>query len=422
MNLLLITPYIPYPLSEGGKISQFAMIDYLRHHQSITLILVANDEESINNISQLQSLWPEVDIKTINTYVIVNEKKTIKKYVLNKLRSFKDLFKTTIKFDPPSSDFDNHGLFTFAYPKSRIFIKQLLNIIHSKEYDLVQIDLLDYIDLVHLIPDHIKKVFVHHEIRFARLESGSSKNDDKFESYIKSYVKNIEGVILKNFDGIMVFSESDKLKLEKFPALVGKVFNSPFPILDKDFSDLNNIDTKVDKLVFVGGDGHLPNIDAVDWYASDIYPMIKNFTDLKLHVIGRWSIENQQVISKKCNNNVYFAGFVDNLKTYCKNSIMLVPVRIGSGIRTKILYAMAHGTPIISTSIGCEGIELIDDDSIAIANTSNEFKDSILKLSNNLQALECMSKNAQKIAKTKYSQQAAGELRNKILQEITFAN
>lgn len=421
MTILNITPYIPYPLSEGGKISQFAIIDYLRNLDSLTIILVAYTLSDIENIEHLKYLWPNVDIKTINFYK-EKPKKSFQKSLKRKLKSLIIFFKNREVVIQNESDFQNNYLINTPFVKSEEFINKFKEIINSKAFDIVQIDLFDFIDLVYLIPAQVKKVFVHHEIKIARLESATTDPNSIFENYIKSFVENSEIGLLKLYDAIFVFSDIDKYKLEQFPELRGKVFNSPFPILNNDFVELDNNNEKIDKIVFVGGDAHLPNKDAIEWYANEIYPLVKNSANLKLHVIGKWNKENIDRILTKCGNSIHFAGFVEDLKKYCKNSIMIVPVRIGSGIRTKILYAMAQGTPVISTSIGCEGIEVIDGESILIANTKEGFNMSILKLYQNTDTAYDIACKAQKVAKSKYSQQAAGKLRNQLLLDLVNTN
>ena len=80
---------------------------------------------------------------------------------------------------------------------------------------------------------------------------------------------------------------------------------------------------------------------------------------------------------------------------------MVVPLRLGSGIRTKILYAMAHGTPIISTSIGCEGLGITHLKEIIISNSNVEFAKSIINLVKNTSLREKLAVNAQNLAKIK---------------------
>ena len=416
MNLLFITPYIPFPLTEGGKISQFAMIDYLRNHQNITLVLLADRIEKLDDINSLKTLWQNVDFEIISTYNTNPPKKSRSRIIIDQVKSIKSRLNNEVNIVTPNSDFDQAGIFNLTYLKSRDFISQLNTIINKKKFDLVQIDLLDFIDLVNVIPENIKKIFVHHEIRFARLLTGFDRNDAVYQNYIINYVKASEVKMLSFYDKILVFSDDDKIKLEDSPELKGKVFTSPFPILNADFIDIQDTYNVIDKLTFIGGDSHFPNFDAVEWFTSEIIPLLP--PSLQLHVIGNWNRENIDLISGNSKGRVIFSGFVKDLKEYCKNSIMIVPLRLGSGIRTKILYAMAHGTPIISTSIGCEGLGVTNMKEIVIADSNQIFAKSIGMLAQDQILMKSLVVNAQKLVKSKYSQDAAGSVRLQLIKSI----
>jgi glycosyltransferase involved in cell wall biosynthesis len=232
------------------------------------------------------------------------------------------------------------------------------------------------------------------------------------------FVRLRELSVLQHYDGIFVFSEDDRKRL--LADLPGKlVFNIPFPVLDDQFSDLTERAIQINKLVFVGGEGHEPNRDAVEWYANEICTEVSKDYKLNLHVIGNWSKKTINSLQKQ--KPISFAGVIEDLAGYCKDSIMLVPVRVGSGIRTKILYAMAQGVPVISTTIGCEGINAENGKEILIADTPREFSEAVGTLLSQPERTLSMIKNAQNLIRNKYSQRINAELRqdyyNQILSE-----
>ncbi len=83
----------------------------------------------------------------------------------------------------------------------------------------------------------------------------------------------------------------------------------------------------------------MPNYDAVKWYVENIAYDIYKETNLKTHIVGKW---NEAQITSLSSEAVVFEGFVEDLKLFSRKSLSISPVRIGSGIRTKILYAMAQ--------------------------------------------------------------------------------
>lgn len=217
------------------------------------------------------------------------------------------------------------------------------------------------------------------------------------------------------YDGVFVFSEDDRKKLVRY--LTGSnVLVAPFPVLDSYFRIIKSDLLQIKKLVFVGGEGHEPNKDAVEWYINEIGNEVRKLQNLTLHVVGKWSKETKE--KYKGNDLVCFPGYIEDLISYCENSIMVVPVRTGSGIRAKILYAMAQGVPVVSASVGCEGIGVIDNTHLLIANNPQEFSKAIHSIVTNPDMSYSLVTNAQKLIKEKYSQQVAGELRQYYLNEL----
>lgn len=205
MNILIITPKIPYPLTEGGKISQYAVIDYLRGKHSVILVSATYTSEDEKNLDALKQLWPEVTIEKIQMwstspqirkeYLIKMQNRLLT--ILKKIRSnvkkwVKKLFYIDKKQEIPVSEIDSPWIVQIAPVKNRKFINGLLNIVNKYKIDIIQIDFLEYVDLVLALPKEIKKVFVHHEIKFARVASTlkiSPNEFTPFNNYILDFVR-----------------------------------------------------------------------------------------------------------------------------------------------------------------------------------------------------------------------------------------
>src|SRR3989337_1087524 len=107
-------------------------------------------------------------------------------------------------------------------------------------------------------------------------------------------------------------------------------------------------------------------------------------------------------------------GYVDDVRPYFAGStISICPIRDGGGTRLKILDAMAMGMPIISTTIGCEGIDVSPGTDVLIANTPEEFVYNIGRLNNDLALRNNLSNNARKKVENKYSWNIIGQKLNK---------
>lgn len=146
------------------------------------------------------------------------------------------------------------------------------------------------------------------------------------------------------------------------------------------YEDLKKIDYDFSKrkdLLFVGGFSHKPNIDAIEWFVREIFPaVIDKYPNIVLNVVG--SNPTKEIIELK-SKNINVTGYVtdEELERYYSNArLVIVPLRYGAGIKGKVIGAMAKGVPIITTSIGAEGIEDTDDLFI-ISDSAEKFADNI---------------------------------------------
>jgi len=183
MKILIITHNTPYPLSDGGKIAQFTMIDYLRHKCSITLLLFANDESDHNSIQNLKNIWNNVVIEVVSEnkpQQLVNQSSYKKfllflvknidhiRYRINKLLAPENI---KIQVEEVTPEGILKYLVSFAKPRKKEIINKIVNTIHTVKPDLVQLDFVETLDLSLCIPKEVRKIFVHHEIRFRRIET-----------------------------------------------------------------------------------------------------------------------------------------------------------------------------------------------------------------------------------------------------------
>jgi len=132
-------------------------------------------------------------------------------------------------------------------------------------------------------------------------------------------------------------------------------------------------------LVFVGGFAHPPNIDAVNWLVSEIYPRVRaELSDITLHLIGDIPESERARLSIA---GVHIHGRVDNLSPWMECSrIALAPLRYGAGVKGKVNMAMSYGLPVIATSIAAEGMHLVHEENALLADDSENYAKAIIRL------------------------------------------
>ena len=136
---------------------------------------------------------------------------------------------------------------------------------------------------------------------------------------------------------------------------------------------LENINQDFEKregLLFVGGFAHPPNADAVLWFAKEIYPEIRRKTGAPFYIVGSKVTEEIKALEQP-ENGIIVKGFVSEeelARLYSECRIVVVPLRYGAGVKGKVVEAIYNGAPIITTSVGAEGIPdvetvlLVEDD------------------------------------------------------------
>jgi glycosyltransferase involved in cell wall biosynthesis len=162
--------------------------------------------------------------------------------------------------------------------------------------------------------------------------------------------------------------------------------------------------TEENSLVFVGGMTWYPNLDAMQYFTREIWHLIKaEVPDLTMNLIGR---KPQQNILEFAEQEPGFRplGFQDDVRPHVhKSAVYVVPIRVGGGTRLKILDAMAMGKAIVSTSIGCEGIDVTDGVDIVIADSARDFATKTIQLLRDRTMRDEIGRNARKKAIERYS-------------------
>jgi glycosyltransferase involved in cell wall biosynthesis len=170
-------------------------------------------------------------------------------------------------------------------------------------------------------------------------------------------------------------------------------------------------------ILFLGSMDWMPNIDAVQYFVGSIFPIIKEkYPSAKLAIVGRNPIKSVKELSDD-DKSIVVTGTVDDVRPYLrKASVMVVPLRAGGGIRIKIFEAMASGVPVVSTSVGAEGLDVENNKNILIGDSPEDFADKTLRILNN--ELPEISSNARRLVEENFSWEKVTDLFEKYCKTI----
>lgn len=410
-KILILTESVPFPLTSGGKVCTYNFIDKLRSNFDFSVFFPVYSNDSLENVSKLKLLWPEVNIHCSDLRMLtIPKNNTFLDKILRKSKSFLSLNKSSITKDVRKEKLD----FTKPYlPVSEKFIQDLLAVPDFYNFDIIQVQYTHQLNLIHILPEKAIRIFEDIESYFNVLKdfSDTIKLDRNYALYLVRNSEFLEHEYMKKYDAVFTLNSKDSLYLsEKIPNL--KVFTSPFGVLDYEICDWKDAAKTFNRLIFSGNEEHFPNYDALEWYLKNVHPLVIKKHKIQLHITGNWSLMSQKYFIKIAKTGIRFEGFVKDYSNFLKNGIMIVPIRIGGGgLRTKTLYAMANGAPVVTTKIGAFGIEGEDKKHFLINDEANQFADSVSKLIVDTEFANIISFSAWNLIREKYSQTSTSALR-----------
>lgn len=176
-----------------------------------------------------------------------------------------------------------------------------------------------------------------------------------------------------------------------------------------------------DELVFVGAMTHYPNVDSVRYFAEAIWPRIRAARPAaRLTIIGVHPPESVRALENEPGITV--TGRVPDIRPYVhKAAVYVVPLRVGGGTRLKILDAMAMGKAIVSTSVGCEGLEVTDGHDILTADTPEDFAARALAVMDDEARRASLGAAARTTVQARYGWERLGEMQEAVYQEARAA-
>jgi glycosyltransferase involved in cell wall biosynthesis len=380
INILQIAPQVPYPLNHGGRISIHGITKGIneKSHQ-INLVSYTNNSDNTLAEHYLKDICKPHFLKVDTS---------------NKLNSAIRNLNSNIPYN----------ISKFITNELEVFLKDFLKKHH---FDLIHVDYLHMGWTVELLKSlcNIPIVLRQHDLHF-RLMQRFYENENnpliRYFAYLQ-YKKFLtyEPNLCEKFDSCVMITETDEKELL---SLNSNIKTKVISIGVEEKLLEMPIKPKVPYSMFhLGPLDWLPNKDGLQWFLTNIFPsVISRIPEAKLYVYSAGS--DKLKIDKSLRDNVILKGYVNDIWEEVKDKeLLVVPLRIGSGIRVKIIEMLAAGKLIITTNVGKEGIDAIDGQHLLVADRPSEFADKIISFFKNEYDKEILVKNGRELIRNKYT-------------------
>jgi len=274
---------------------------------------------------------------------------------------------------------DSYNIQRFVSPD---FERLLSGILRENEFDIVQLEglyLLPYLLVIRKF-SQAKIVLRAHNIEHLIWERNSKMAKPGAKKWylqnLAARMKEFEIYNLNSCDALVPITNVDAARFMELGCKL-PIHTCSVGVSLNGMKDLNEIVPPT--LCYLGSMDWLPNREGIEWFLDVVWPKVHaQFLELKFFVAGRnFSAD----FPSKEYPNVSMVGEVENSRGFLSsNSIMVVPLFSGSGMRVKIIEAMAEGRPVVSTGVGAEGINAVDGAHLLIADTADAFVRQIRRL------------------------------------------
>ena len=398
VRILVVTTKSPYPLYEGRALRSYNLIRQAALRHEIHLASFIQTPEEVSGIEHM---------KTICSVV-----RSHRLYFEHPRRDgVKDALRELGRAAPlPVVKYDTAAM--------RETLRELLA---ANRYDLVHVDMLhlsEYFDLFAGLP----VVLMGHNVESLILERRAANETRwlarKYLEYQHRKLVRYETAAARRATRVVMVSQADA---DILAGWTGRTDIAVVPNgVDTSFFDVPTAPLKPGSMVYVGGFTWFPNEDAIRYFASDVLPLIAaEVPEANLTVIGK-NPDNAHVRALATNPRIRLAGMVDDIRpVVAESAVYIVPLRIGGGTRLKILDALSMSKAIVSTAIGCEGLEVTDGQDIVVADDAGSLARAIVLLLRDPERARRMGQAGRALVERRYEWNVLSEVLDRVYGEAT---
>jgi sugar transferase (PEP-CTERM/EpsH1 system associated) len=392
MRVLYFSPRICWPTISGAHLRDFYFARTLARNAQLTYVGLVNQDTGIQAEQLRQRLEPQNGTRV---------------YALPRDAGYRPINIVRGLIGPTPLNVLN-------YTSGKV-IAALDPILREQSFDVIQIEsmhLIAYARHIRKVAPRTRLILDWHNIEseiLARYAENDSNPLRAFYARRTSVLsRHVEDQLLALCDAHTVCSEREReVLLQRVPGtrieVVGNGVDCEF------FADNKTGDGGRRDVLFMGRMDYHANIDAALYFVRTTWPSIHALRpELRLVIVGAQPPDSIRALA---SDSVVVTGTVEDVRPYYHNALIsVVPLRVGGGTRLKVLEAMAAGTPVVSTSLGAEGLAVTHGKDILIADSPEAMADAVVSMQADSPQQHELITNARRLVQTRYDWNVVGEI------------
>lgn len=394
MNILMLTPYLPYPLLSGGQIRTYNLLKQISKKHKVTLFALIKDESEKQYIAELEKYCAKVKVF----------KRSEKPFTVS------NILRTAIS--------------SFPFLVIRNHVPEVISAVQKElnqtAYDLIHAE--TFYMMPHIPPTTIPTILVEQTIEYVGYESYAEQAPFWIRPLLNIDIRKIkkwEQHYWKQADQLVVMSDEDKSFIETTLRLDHPIEVVANGVDIEWFSQKKKKLSQNPTILFVGTFKWLPNIEAVRYLVKKVWPhILEQIPNAQLHIVGNAPTAEIKNFEQSYKNITVF-GRVDDIRdAFSQSHVLIAPVFSGKGTRYKVLEAMASQTPLVATPTAVEGLSIKNGTHAMIGESETELAELTISLLSNTQLQKKLSANGKAFVATTYNWETIAHKLNSIYDTI----
>ncbi len=385
LKILMLTPYLPYPLLSGGQIRTYNLLKKLADKYDVTLFALIKDESERQYLPELEKYCRKVKL-----FKRSRKPFTIKNILQTAFSSY------------PFLVMRNH------VPET---IKAVRLELAASHYDLIHAE--TFYMMPHIPDTKIPILLVEQTIEYLGYESFANKvRFMPIRQILKldiAKIRHWEEYYWKSCTQLVTMSAEDKefIATTVDPQKISVVSNG---VDVKWFAEKERRLPESPTVLSVGTFNWLPNVEAVKFLVEKVWPLIKaKMPDAKLWIVGNAPTAEIFEYQKKDSTITITGGIPDIRDAFTQAHVLVAPVFSGKGTRYKILEAMASSTPIVASEIAVEGLDVTNGDQVLTSNSAEGLANLTIQVLQDADLQKKLAKNGKSFVTAKYDWEYIGQ-------------